>query len=253
MLTKPIALPQQFVVIVPAAGAGKRMLANCPKQYLTIDNKTILEHTVERLLSHPLVNKVIIALSDNDEYFPRTSLVNNKNIQTVIGGKERVDSVLAGLKVIDTECYAWVLVHDAARPCVSHDDISNLMKACIEKQTGGLLASPVRDTMKRSFSGDLAEQQVLKTVVRENLWHALTPQMFKVKALKEAIINGLSQDAEITDESSAIEFANLPSLLVWASSENIKITHPDDLALAAFFLAKQKQQKQKKQKSQENA
>jgi 2-C-methyl-D-erythritol 4-phosphate cytidylyltransferase len=250
MLTKPIALPQQFVVIVPAAGAGKRMLANCPKQYLTIDNKTILEHTVERLLSHPLVNKVIIALSDNDEYFPRTSLVNNKNIQTVIGGKERVDSVLAGLKVIDTECYAWVLVHDAARPCVSHDDISNLMKACIEKQTGGLLASPVRDTMKRSFSGDLAEQQVLKTVVRENLWHALTPQMFKVKALKEAIINGLSQDAEITDESSAIEFANLPSLLVWASSENIKITHPDDLALAAFFLAKQKQQKQK---SQENA
>ncbi|MFQ3196236.1 MAG: 2-C-methyl-D-erythritol 4-phosphate cytidylyltransferase [Colwellia sp.] len=253
MLTKPIALPQQFVVIVPAAGAGKRMLANCPKQYLTIDNKTILEHTVERLLSHPLVNKVIIALSDNDEYFPRTSLVNNKNIQTVIGGKERVDSVLAGLKVIDTECYAWVLVHDAARPCVSHDDISNLMKACIEKQTGGLLASPVRDTMKRSFSGDLAEQQVLKTVVRENLWHALTPQMFKVKALKEAIINGLSQDAEITDESSAIEFANLPSLLVWASSENIKITHPDDLALAAFFLAKQKQQKQQKQKSQENA
>ncbi|MEH6382992.1 MAG: 2-C-methyl-D-erythritol 4-phosphate cytidylyltransferase [Colwellia sp.] len=250
MLTKPIALPQQFVVIVPAAGAGKRMLANCPKQYLTIDNKTILEHTVERLLSHPLVNKVIIALSDNDEYFPRTSLVNNKNIQTVIGGKERVDSVLAGLKIIDTECYAWVLVHDAARPCVSHDDISNLMKACIEKQTGGLLASPVRDTMKRSFSGDLAEQQVLKTVVRENLWHALTPQMFKVKALKEAIINGLSQDAEITDESSAIEFANLPSLLVWASSENIKITHPDDLALAAFFLAKQKQQKQK---SQENA
>ncbi|MBA6232444.1 MULTISPECIES: 2-C-methyl-D-erythritol 4-phosphate cytidylyltransferase [unclassified Colwellia] len=252
MLTKPITLTQQFVVIVPAAGVGKRMLANCPKQYLTIDNKTILEHTVERLLSHPLVNKVIIALSGNDEYFPRTSLVNNQNIQTVIGGKERVDSVLAGLKVIDTECYAWVLVHDAARPCVCHDDISNLMKACIEKQTGGLLASPVRDTMKRSFSGDLAEHQVLKTVVRENLWHALTPQMFKVKALKEAIINGLSQDADITDESSAIEFANVPSLLVWASSENIKITHPDDLALAAFFLAKQKQQQQK-HKLQENA
>ena len=133
MLTKPIALTQKFVVIVPAAGAGKRMLVNCPKQYLTIDNKTILEHTVERLLSHPLVNKVIIALSENDEYFLRTSLVNNKNIQTVIGGKERVDSVLAGLKIIDTERYAWVLVHDAARPCVSHDDISNLMKACIEK------------------------------------------------------------------------------------------------------------------------
>jgi 2-C-methyl-D-erythritol 4-phosphate cytidylyltransferase len=244
MPNKPIVLTHQFIAVVPAAGAGKRMLANCPKQYLTIDNKTILEHTVERLLSHPLINKVIIALSEGDEYYSRTSLVNNKHIETVIGGKERVDSVIAGLKAIDSKVYPWVLVHDAARPCVTHDDISALIKQCIEKQTGGLLAAPVRDTMKRSLSSDLAVNQVSKTVDRENLWHALTPQMYQVNELKEAIINGLSKNAELTDESSAIELANIPSLLVSASSENIKITHPDDLVLAAFFLRKQKQQLQ---------
>ena len=244
MSNKPIVLTHQFIAVVPAAGAGKRMLANCPKQYLTIDNETILEHTVERLLSHPLINKVIIALSEGDEYYSRTSLVNNKHIETVIGGKERVDSVIAGLKAIDSKVYPWVLVHDAARPCVTHDDISALIKQCIEKQTGGLLAAPVRDTMKRSLSSDLAVNQVSKTVDRENLWHALTPQMYQVNELKEAIINGLSKNAELTDESSAIELANIPSLLVSASSENIKITHPDDLVLAAFFLRKQKQQLQ---------
>jgi len=251
MSNKPIVLTQQFVAVVPAAGAGKRMQANCPKQYLTIGNKTILEHTVERLLSHPLINKVIIALSDGDEYFPRTSLINNKNIETVIGGKERVDSVLAGLKTIDLQVYPWVLVHDAARPCVTHDDISRLIAQCLEKQTGGLLAAPVRDTMKRSFSSDLAVNQVSKTVDRESLWHALTPQMYQVSDLKEAIINGLINNAELTDESSAIELANIPSLLVSASSENIKITHPDDLALAAFFLAKQNKKYIQKQQLQE--
>jgi len=251
MTHRPIILNQQFVAVVPAAGVGKRMLANCPKQYLSIDNKTILEHTVERLLSHPLINKVIIALGESDEYFPQTSLANNIDVETVIGGKERVDSVLAGLKAIDPQHYSWVLVHDAARPCVNHDDISSLVAHCLEKETGGLLATPVRDTMKRSVSSDLDENQISNTVEREKLWHALTPQMYKVSELKEAIISGINNGAELTDESSAIERANLPSLLISASSQNIKITHPDDLALAAFFLTnqkkKQKQQLQEKQ------
>lgn len=242
---------QQFVVVVAAAGAGKRMLAHCPKQYLTIDNKTILEHTIERLLSHPLINKVIIAISEGDEYFGQTTLVNNCQIETVIGGKERVDSVLAGLKVIDEQRYAWVLVHDAARPCVSHDDISALISQCTTKQSGGLLASPVRDTMKRSVDGTSGEQRVSKTVEREKLWHALTPQMYQVAELEQAIMSALNENAVITDESSAIELAKLPNIIVPASSENIKITHPDDLALATFFLAKQKtQQKQSLQEIQ---
>jgi len=236
-------IPLQFIVVVPAAGVGKRMLAHCPKQYLTIENKTILEHTVERLLSHPAINKVVIALGEHDEYFAQTSLVNHSQVKTVIGGKERVDSVLAGLNAVDQQQYPWVLVHDAARPCVSHADISALMAHCLSKNSGGLLATPVRDTMKRTKTTELDENQVSATVEREKLWHALTPQMYLVSELTSAIISGLNSDVALTDESSAVELAGFTSLLVSASSENIKITHPDDLALAAFYLNKQKNEK----------
>lgn len=242
MANKSRLVEHQFVAVVPAAGVGKRMQANCPKQYLTINDKTILEHTVERLLSHPAITKVIIALGDEDEYFLQTSLVNNSKVETVIGGKERVDSVLAGLSAVDSNVYSWGLVHDAARPCVTLDDISTLISHCLENQSGGLLAAPVRDTMKRSFVNEKGASQVSTTVEREQLWHALTPQMYKITELKAAIIAGLSGDATLTDESSAIELANLPSLLVSGSSENIKITQPNDLALAAFYLNKQTQE-----------
>ena len=126
-------------VVIPAAGVGKRMQADCPKQYLTIANKTILEHTVERLLSHPQVVLVVISLGANDEYFPQTSLFNHPKIQTVIGGKERVNSVLAGLKVIDAQLYPWVMVHDAARPCATPYVIFKLINDCLLQQKGGLL------------------------------------------------------------------------------------------------------------------
>jgi 2-C-methyl-D-erythritol 4-phosphate cytidylyltransferase len=242
MVNTPTALTEQFIVVVPAAGVGKRMQANCPKQYLTINQKTILEHTVERLLSHPAIAKVIIALGEHDEYFPKTSLSSQSAVLTVVGGKERVDSVLAGLLAIDTNKYTWVLVHDAARPCVSLDDITTLIERCLKSQSGGLLAAAVRDTMKRSATSKNGEEHVLTTVDREKLWHALTPQMYKVNELKTAIIAGLNSNVVLTDESSAIELANLPSLLVPASSENIKITQPDDLALAAFYLNKQAQE-----------
>ncbi|MGL1956126.1 MAG: 2-C-methyl-D-erythritol 4-phosphate cytidylyltransferase [Colwellia sp.] len=222
------------MVIVPAAGVGKRMLANCPKQYLTINNITILEHTVNCLLSHPQIKKVVLSISDDDHYFKDSALANNDNVIRVSGGKERVDSVLNGLRIIDKEQNPWILVHDAARPCISHQDISALISQCISQNRGGLLASPVRDTMKRSSAQGVVKQ----TVDRDNLWHGLTPQMYKTSELIVAIEQALVNDIVITDESSAIEQANLPSILVSGSGENIKITHPDDLLLAAFFLNK---------------
>ncbi len=230
-------LSNPLIVVVPAAGVGKRMKAACPKQYLTIDRYSVLEHTVNRLLTHSAIEKVILAIGENDEYFAQSSLVNHPQVQTVIGGKERVDSVLAGLQAIDDKAYPWVLVHDAARPCVTHQDIDALVQACIEKNHGGLLAAPVRDTMKRSD----ASQCVTQTVERENLWHALTPQMYKTKELFIAMNKAINEGADITDESSAIEYVKLPSLLVESSSDNLKITRPDDLALATFILAKQKE------------
>lgn len=234
---------QSFVVVVPAAGVGKRMQANCPKQYLEINGQTILSHTLKRLLSHPLIHKVVLALGEGDEYFGASELANNEAITRVIGGKERVDSVLNALRVLDAKEFPWVLVHDAARPCVSHQDIDALIQQCLTQNTGGILASPVKDTMKRGafMRGDSRPQlNVVKTTVdREQLWHALTPQMYKTQELIQSITQGLSSGDVLTDESSAIELAGLKSLLVLGSHENIKITHPDDLALAEFYLQKQ--------------
>lgn len=226
---------ENFVVVVPAAGVGKRMRAKCPKQYLIFLGKTLLEHTVERLLSHPKISKVIIALGAEDEYFPTLPLCKHPDISTVLGGAERVDSVLAGLKSIDKNEFSWVLVHDAARPCVTHFDIDKLINACTQHHCGGLLASPVRDTMKRATKQNFVQH----TEQRSGLWHALTPQMYQIEQLTQSIENALFNQQEITDESSAIELSGFASRLIEASNDNIKITRPDDLALAEFILIKQ--------------
>ncbi|MDG1753078.1 MAG: 2-C-methyl-D-erythritol 4-phosphate cytidylyltransferase [Thalassotalea sp.] len=223
-----------LVVIIPAAGIGKRMKANCPKQYLKINQTTILEHTVTRLASHPMINKIIIALGAEDEYFAKTHLSEQAKVFVVDGGKERVDSVLAGLNIIDPNEFPWVLVHDAARPCLALNDLDSLIEACLAENIGGILASPVRDTMKRG-----KDFLIQATVEREDLWHALTPQMYPTTQLKTSIEQALDAQAVITDEASAIEFSGGKSQLISSSSENIKITHPDDLALAEFIINKQ--------------
>lgn len=229
---------KQFMVIVPAAGVGKRMLAACPKQYLEINDQSILTHTVNRLLSHPRVAKIIIAVSDEDAYFGHTELVDNINVIRVSGGKERVDSVLNGLHAIDGETNPWVLVHDVARPCVTHSDIDKIIEQCIENDCGGLLAAQVVDTIKKNSK--TRSNMVGSTIDRSNLWHAFTPQMYKTAELKKAIEQALENNLEITDESSAIELSGLPSLLVLGRRDNIKITRPEDIALATFYLAQQK-------------
>lgn len=235
---------EHFVVIVPAAGVGKRMLAPCPKQYLKINGETILSHTINRLLNHEKIAKVIIALSADDGYFAETALANHPDITIVTGGKERVDSVLNGLQIVDPQLFPWVLVHDAARPCVRHEDIDELIAQCLSADIGGMLTAPVVDTMKQSHMV-AGKRQVLKTLERSQVWHGLTPQMYKTEQLKQAIEQANQQGVLVTDESSAIEQAGLPSLLISSSRENIKITQPEDLALATFYLNQQKMKKER--------
>lgn len=234
----------QYIVIVPAAGVGKRMLANCPKQYLEINQHSILSHTVKRLLAHSKIAKVVLVLSDDDDYFNQTDLVNNENIIRVSGGEERVDSVLQGLYALNRTLNPWVLVHDAARPCVTHHDIDKLIDQCVTSGVGGLLAAPVTDTIKQCTSAQALENKIT-TIDRSQLWHALTPQMYKAADLTQAIEQAQHKGLPITDESSAIELAGLPSQLVSSSRENIKITRPEDLALAAFYLEQQAKINQK--------
>lgn len=223
-------------VVLPAAGIGKRMSQNIPKQYLKINGKCIIEHTIERLLSHPRIEQIIVALAEHDSIFSSLAIAQHSNVCAVTGGNERSDSVLAGLKAMSAQ--TWVLVHDAARPCVTHADIDALTDFCFEHNAGAILATPVRDTMKRSESG----QKIKKTENRENLWHAQTPQMFNHMQLMNSLEQALESGEAITDESSAMEFANIDSFIVSGREDNIKITRPSDLNLAAFILTQQKEE-----------
>ncbi|GAB2641924.1 2-C-methyl-D-erythritol 4-phosphate cytidylyltransferase [Vibrio panuliri] len=228
---------QGIVAIVPAAGVGSRMKANMPKQYLTIGQKTVLEHTVDKLLAHPDIHKVVVAVTAGDPYFPELSIATHPDVVRVDGGQERADSVLSGLEyVAKHQLSDWVMVHDAARPCVREADINTLIEVSQAHAVGGILAAPVRDTMKRANS----QQEIAHTVEREALWHALTPQMFRTIQLTRTLSDALAAGAIITDEASALEWAGLQPALVQGAADNIKITQPEDLALAEFYLERNK-------------
>ncbi|MCL1140173.1 2-C-methyl-D-erythritol 4-phosphate cytidylyltransferase [Shewanella pneumatophori] len=222
--------PKQIIAIVPAAGIGSRMGAEIPKQYLMLNEQTILGHTLDCLLSHPKIDKVIVAINPSDDYFADLPQASHPKLQCVSGGKERADSVLAGLNLADEG--AWALVHDAARPCLTHQDIDKLIASATVHPQGAILAAPVRDTMKRTN----AEGVITTTVCRDQLWHALTPQFFPVKALTHHLTAALAAGALITDEASAMEWAGIMPAVVTGRADNIKVTHPDDLQLASLFL-----------------
>ncbi|ANS86522.1 2-C-methyl-D-erythritol 4-phosphate cytidylyltransferase [Vibrio scophthalmi] len=230
-------LLRSIVAIVPAAGVGSRMKAGKPKQYLTIGQQTVLEHTVEKLLAHPAVGIVVVAITDGDPYFPELSIATHPRVMRVSGGKERADSVLSALQYVQAhQLGEWAMVHDAARPCVRVEDLNTLISVSQSHNVGAILASPVRDTMKRSNqNGDIDH-----TVDREALWHALTPQMFKTEPLTRILSDALAAGAMITDEASAFEWAGLQPALVQGYADNIKITQPEDLALAEFYLEREK-------------
>ena len=230
----------QYSVVLPAAGIGKRMGTDCPKQYLHISGKTVIEHTLDTLLAHRQVKRVVVVLSPNDEMFAQLSIALHPCIEVVRGGQERCDSVLAGLNyLLDDE---WVLVHDAARPCLTEKDLTALLQLAKQGSTGGILATPVCDTIKRAANVKINGQNIVnKTESRENLWRALTPQFFKLATLKKALNEAKKQNINITDEASAIELLGEKIILVEGCASNIKITQPEDLLLAEFYLT----QKQK--------
>lgn len=224
-------IPKQFYAVVPAAGVGRRMGADRPKQYLPLLGKTLLEWTLERLISHPLIKHIVLPINPEDEYFQSLSLAKADWLTAIPGGKERADSVLAGLQAIPEA--EWVLVHDAARPCVKHQDIDRLL-ALAETDAGGILAVPVRDTMKRAHAS--APSQVIHSEDREHLWHALTPQFFPKELLQNALQAALEKGLAITDEASAIENQHGKVTLVEGCPSNIKVTHPQDIKLAELYL-----------------
>lgn len=216
--------------VIAAAGIGKRVGANIPKQYLPLLGKTIIEHSIQPFLNHPDIKKVIVSIAENDLWFAQLPVAENPKVKVVIGGKERVDSVLCALKVLPEEGY--VLVHDAARPCIKSTDIDKLISTAVRSKNGAILGNRVRDTMKRSDPGG----HITHTVSRENLWHALTPQMFENKVLIKAI-EGAEFPQQITDEASAMEMAGLTVAIIEGRSDNLKVTREEDLTLAELYLS----------------
>lgn len=220
--------------VVPAAGIGSRMGSEIPKQYLPLAGRNVLACTLQALRQAGVCKHIVVALHPQDDGRYLVDDTNSKHILTVTGGIERSDSVLAALKALTGRAALqdWVLVHDAARPCVRRDAILRLLQQAEKNQMGAILAVPVVDTVKRSTDGVSIEQ----TVDRKQLWCAQTPQLFRYGLLYEALSQASEQGIAITDEASAMESAGHPVQLVQGSTDNLKITHPNDLALAQWYL-----------------
>jgi 2-C-methyl-D-erythritol 4-phosphate cytidylyltransferase len=223
-----------FWAVIPAAGVGRRMGADRPKQYLELAGRTVLEHTLDVFIRHPRITGLAVAIGADDPFYENLQVRTDRPLLIVHGGEERCHSVLNALHALKGQAAAddWVLVHDAVRPCLGRDDLDRLLDSLADDPVGGLLATPVSDTLKRSDDGG----RVTDTVDRSHLWRAFTPQMFRLEMLTKALESALSEGALVTDEASAMERAGHAPRLVEGSPANIKITSPADLALAEFFL-----------------
>jgi len=224
----------KYWAVVPAAGTGSRMGGGLPKQYTRLSGMTLLEHSLRALLACPDIEVVVVALRPGDSRAAGLDILTQPRIHCVQGGAERVDSVLAGLDALAGLAGAddWVLVHDAARPCLALADIDSLIGRVSDAGVGGILAEPIVDTVK--LAGE--DGRVVRTLDRNSLWRAQTPQMFRLGELRRALRSAVQEGQPVTDEASAMEFAGYPVQLVPGSMRNLKVTLPEDLALAGWYL-----------------
>lgn len=221
--------------VVPAAGRGTRVGGHCPKQYLPLAGRPLIEHTLERLAMHPLIAGLLVVLDPADAHWSGIDVLNGKPVRLASGGRERSDSVLAGLDALPDAVSAddFVLVHDAARPCIRLADISKLIELAAPAG-GGLLGAPLRDTLKRANAAGCSEL----TEPRELRWRAFTPQMFRRGVLSMALRSAMERAVNVSDEAMAMEQAGFAPLLVEGAEDNIKVTTPADFALAEFLLSR---------------
>lgn len=239
--TRPAPPTRRYWCVIPAAGSGSRFGGAVPKQFRELLGQPMLSRTLARLASHPAIAGLMVVLAGDDAHWPGLTAIGEVEVRTATGGAERADSVLAGLRALPAAVADddWVLVHDAARPCVRVDDITALLDAGTRDAVGAILAAPVRDTMKAADG----ERRITSTVPRENLWRALTPQLFRRGDLTAALVAARTENdsraAPPTDEANALEVLGKFPLLVAGSDDNLKVTTEPDLFLAAHILREQ--------------
>jgi 2-C-methyl-D-erythritol 4-phosphate cytidylyltransferase len=223
----------RFHALIPAAGSGSRMGSNQPKQYLELNGVPLIAHALIALAREPRIDQLVVVLSPDDAWWDRYDWSGWQGRLNVLrcGGAERAETVLNGLEAMAEWCAAddWVLVHDAARPCLPREALGRLLDIAADDAVGGLLAVPVADTLKRADAGCRVEV----TVPRAGLWQAQTPQMFRHGVLRDAL---RAAGSDMTDEASAIEQRGLHPRLVECDSRNLKVTYPQDLRLASLIL-----------------
>jgi len=230
----------KFFAVIPAAGSGSRMGNSLPKQYLPLAGRPMIYHAVHTLCISPEITSVFVILSPEDREWLKHdwSEFSSKLIVFNCGGETRAMSILNGLKAASEESFIdnddWVMVHDAARPCLSEELLRKLLDELSDDAVGGLLAVPLSDTLKRGGTNN----RVQKTEPRKDLWQAQTPQMFRYKLLLDALCK--PDSLTMTDDASAVEALGLCPKLVLGDVSNIKITYPKDLVLAELILRAQK-------------
>jgi 2-C-methyl-D-erythritol 4-phosphate cytidylyltransferase len=225
--------------LIPAAGVGKRFGAAVPKQYLELAGRPVIDHAIGAFVGHPAIAGCVVVLGTDDGWWDETSrYAGNARVLRAPGGAERCHSVQNGLDALGGQAADddWVLVHDAARPCLRRRDLDRLLAALADEPVGALLAVPIADTVKQAQAG-----RVAATLPRSALWRAYTPQAFRLGLLRAALAHAEQQDLIVTDDASAVELLGHRPALIEGSTDNIKITRPEDLPLAAFFLARQAQ------------
>jgi 2-C-methyl-D-erythritol 4-phosphate cytidylyltransferase len=227
-----------ILALIPAAGSGTRLSGERPKQYLAIAGKPMLWHAVKAVCVPP-VERVLVVLAPGDDAFASHdwSAFAGRLQPVYCGGGTRRDSVFNGLvsAMAELDVSDWVLVHDAARPCLPRKDLDTLLKEIENDEIGGILALPVSDTVKRAAKDEAGAQRIAATEDRAQLWLAQTPQMFRAGLLMQALQKARGT---VTDEASAIEQLGLKPRLVAGSRENLKVTYPEDVAIAEAILSR---------------
>jgi 2-C-methyl-D-erythritol 4-phosphate cytidylyltransferase len=231
-----------YWLVMPAAGSGTRVGGPVPKQYLQVAGASVIERALQVFRADERCQGIVVALDAHDAHFGQLPLASDARIRRVRGGARRCDSVALGLDALPADERAWVLVHDAARPCIGRSDVDRLIAALENDPVGGLLAAPLADTLKRAGeSGPGTVPSVIETAPRTGLWRAFTPQMFRIGLLRQALEAARASGREPTDEAQAVEWLGHAPRLVDGDPGNIKITTAADLVLAGAWLAREGQ------------
>lgn len=228
----------RYYLVIPAAGSGRRFASNVPKQYAALGSSTVIEHALAPFEADPDCAGIVVAVSPDDGYWPAIAARRTRLVQTAEGGEQRAHSVRNALRVLSAQARGddWVMVHDAARPCFTPADLDLLKRELAAHPVGGLLATPLADTLKRALEPDSKVTHVDATIDRTGLWRAATPQVFRVGVLLRALEDALAAGRIPTDEAQAIEWSGQRPMLVAGRADNLKVTTAGDLDLAAAIL-----------------